>query len=574
MPKIRLTSCLKTFVADLDKAVPPAATLARAAAALEKSGLDILAENRRVDQGRLGIPVYLAVCGAAGRAIMATRKQMGKGSSPEQAQASALMELVERYSFFGFWRDLPGVVTATWSQAKDLFGESLVPVREIIVSVGETIAPEEAERILDLLEWRFYPATLLGEDRQVWLPLDWFRLLGEFNGSAAGNTIEEAILQALCELVERHVSAIASDLRPELPTIRVTPGQDAVLDRLLAAYSENGVNVLLKDMSLSLGVPTVAAFAWDPATFPEKSELVFTAGTATSPVKAAIRALTEVAQLGGDFCTGSVYEASGLDKFKTLAEAAWLFAGGETSLCALPDISRPDILEELAALVKGLAPVPVYAVETTRPELGLPAVWCVAPGLKFRERDKSASVGLYVGRRLCEEAELPVARHGLDVIGEVYGGRHFLPFFRGMLALREKRARDAAPLFAQAADLAPERDSAALAAFYAGHALFAEDWQRSREWLARALELDENFREAANLLGVGHYKAGEYSGAEEFFNRVLQIDKGSAVDLANRGICRKFLGRIAEARADLEAALELDPELDFAAAHLRELDAQ
>ena len=31
-----------------------------------------------------------------------TQKQMGKGGSPAQAEASALMELVERFSFFSF----------------------------------------------------------------------------------------------------------------------------------------------------------------------------------------------------------------------------------------------------------------------------------------------------------------------------------------------------------------------------------------------------------------------------------------------------------------------------------------
>lgn len=572
MPKIRLSPCPKNPMSDLDKALPPEETLARAAEALKKSGLDILAETRRVDQGRLGIPVYLAVCGAAGRDVMPTRKQMGKGPTAAQAQASATMELVERYSFFSFWRDLPGAVRTTWSQAKTLFGESLVPVQEIIASVGDGITPEDAERLLDLLEWSFYPATLLGEDRLVWLPLDWFRLLGEFNGSAAGNTLEEALLQGLCELAERHVSAIASEARPLLPTIFVEPGEDAILDRLLAAFRKNGVNVLLKDMSLGTGVPTVGIFAWDPATFPEKSELVFTAGTAASPVKAAIRALTEAAQLGGDFCTGSVYEASGLDKFRSLAEAAWLFSGEKTTLAVLPDISAADIRDELFALARELAPA--YAVETTRPELGLPAVWCIAPGLKFRERDKSASVGLFVGRRLSEDADPEKARQGLDVIGEIYGERHFLPFFRGMLALRSQNHAEAARLFGQAAGLAPENEAAALAAFYVGHALFAADWPAAREWLARALALEPDFREAVNLLGVGHYRAGEYDQAEELFNRALKIDKGSAIDLANRGICRKFLGKTAEARADLETALELDPGLDFAARHLRELDAR
>ena len=67
--------------------------IGRVRARLEAAQADILAETRRVDVDRLGIPVYLSVCGADARRVMPTRKQMGKGSSPAQAQASALMEL-------------------------------------------------------------------------------------------------------------------------------------------------------------------------------------------------------------------------------------------------------------------------------------------------------------------------------------------------------------------------------------------------------------------------------------------------------------------------------------------------
>jgi ribosomal protein S12 methylthiotransferase accessory factor len=48
------------------------------------------------------------------------------------------------------------------------------------------------------------------------------------------------------------------------------------------------------------------------------------AGTATSPAKALIRALTEVAQLAGDFHLGTSYLVSALPKFSTLEEAAYV----------------------------------------------------------------------------------------------------------------------------------------------------------------------------------------------------------------------------------------------------------
>lgn len=128
VPQIRLRSCPKGYTKDLDKAVTPAQTISRVHERLAAADLDILAQTRRVDAGRLGIPVYLSVCGADAREIMPTRKQMGKGSSPEQAQASALMELMERYAFFSFWQERPHMIRATWSQAEARFGENLLPL--------------------------------------------------------------------------------------------------------------------------------------------------------------------------------------------------------------------------------------------------------------------------------------------------------------------------------------------------------------------------------------------------------------------------------------------------------------
>ena len=122
LPIIRLTPCPKGYTKDLDKAVSPAQTIAHVRERLAAVNLDILAETRRVDVGRLGIPVYLSVCGADAREIMPTRKQMGKGSSPEQAQASALMELMERFAFFSFWQERPHMIRATWSEAEARFG--------------------------------------------------------------------------------------------------------------------------------------------------------------------------------------------------------------------------------------------------------------------------------------------------------------------------------------------------------------------------------------------------------------------------------------------------------------------
>ena len=112
-----------------------------------------------------------------------------------------------------------------------------------------------------------------------------------------------------------------------------------------------------------------------------------------------------------------------------------------------------------------------------------------------------------------------------------------------------------------------------MATFYQGYAqTLAGHWQEAIPILAEAADLCPEMKEYANLLGVARFKTGDYSGAAQAFAAVLRVDKGSAVDLANLGLCEKFMGKTKEAREHLWAALELDPGLDFARNHLAELE--
>ncbi|MDE7242009.1 YcaO-like family protein, partial [Desulfovibrio sp.] len=242
-PRIILSPCPKGYTRDLDKAVSPAVTVERVRASLARAGLDVVAGARRVDVGRLGIPVYLGICGEDARAVMPTRKQMGKGSSEAQALASALMEVMERFAFFSFWERPHEAFSGTWSEAEARFGDALLPLDEVLRSVGDSMPRGRARRIMDLARWQFYPATHLLSGRTVWLPLDWFRMLGEFNGSSAGNSAEESLLQGLSELVERHVCCIADRERPVLSTITPESCEDATLSGLMEAFDREVIRL-------------------------------------------------------------------------------------------------------------------------------------------------------------------------------------------------------------------------------------------------------------------------------------------------------------------------------------------
>ena len=574
---IKIHPCPKGYVTDLDKTCTPEETVARAREALSQSGKRILAQTRRIDTGRLGIPVFMSICGEDAREIMPTRKQMGKGASAAQAEASALMELAERFSYFSFWNTPGNFRTMTWSRAREAFGDRLLPISFVIQSVGDQVSEEDAERILDLLPWRFAPVTDIGGGKEYVAPLDWFKKLNEFNGSSAGNTLEESMLQGGCELVERHVCAVIDRTRQETPNIDPASFTDPVLIELYEKFTANGLKVWLKDFSLGLPVPTVAALVMDPATFPRKSEIVFTAGTASSPQKAAIRALTEIAQLGGDFESCSNYEASGLPKFTRPDQFAWLTAGPSVSIHDLPVNQDADIATELLNFCARLKAqgFTFFSVDTSVESLGIPANYNFIPGFLFRERTPMASLGLFVGRILAEDMDPEHAERGLGILEEIRPDAHYLPFFRGLVALRQGEIDDAAEWFAQAEPLQPEADDRGLAAFYQAYALSQQGlWAETIPHLDRAVDHCPEVKEYFNLRGVAYFKQQQYAGAAANFELALNLDSGSAMDLANLGLCHKFMNNADKARELLGEALLLDPGLEFARTHLNELEAR
>jgi ribosomal protein S12 methylthiotransferase accessory factor len=534
----------------------------------------VLGELRRTDTGRLGIPVYLSICGPKARGVMPTRKQMGKGASPAQAQASALMELAERFSYFSFWAGGHNFTKATWSEAKALWPDTLMPIAQIIQSVGDSLSDSQAGELMDLLPWRFHPATRLDGQEKVMLPLDWFKKLNEFNGSSAGNCLEESILQGACELVERHVSAVHDREERIAPTIDPASIGDPVLKDLMDAFARNGVKLWLKDYSLGMPVPTVGALAFDPATLGVKSEIVFTAGTAASPVKAAVRAVTEIAQLAGDFETGSNYEASGLRKFTSLDQIHWVTQGPFAPLSSLPGIEHPDMLDEILEFAGKLSAkgYSLYTVDTTHPELQVSANYNVVPGFDFRERTPRASIGMFVGRVLAEEADEADALRGLATLSRICPDAPYLPFFQGLLGLRRGEMDEAKRLFEKAEHAQPDVEERALTIFYRAYAHTLEgEWDKADPLLGRAIDLSPEVKEYYNLRGVSRFKAKDYASAAADFEAALALDSGSAMDLANLGLCHKFLGHDEAAAEFLGRALEMDPGLDFAREHLEQI---
>ena len=574
--RIRLTDCFKTYTRDLDKACSPEETVQRFQERLKKENLDVLKEVKRIDNGRLEIPVYFSVCGKDAEKIVGTKKQMGKGSTPEQARASACMELAERFSFFSFMQEPDQFLVDSYPRVKKK-GYPLLPLEKMLRSVHDrTTSPEILEQLLADIPMQWVWATNLTSREEVLVPFSWFYAINEFNGSSAGNTMEEAISQGLCEVVERHVSAVVCHDKLETPAIETESLCDPMAIELIEKFNNCNIELYLNDFTLNTGIPTVAALAIDRATFPESSEIVFTAGTTPHPEKSIIRAITEVAQLAGDFNSQSNYIASGLPKPSSMTDAEYV-TGVKSSIPVpkMVNISSDNIRVEIENCVAALTKLDleVFVIDVTHPGLKIPAVYVFVPGVHFRERSRIHNVGLFAAKLVAEKVTDPaLSNEYLRRMKEVLPQAYYIEFYLGKNLISLGALEEALGHLRQALELHPEEEDLPYIYSFMGDCLknlglFAE----ALVALKKGLAVDEERPDIHNIMGVCNFKLREYETAISHFERAVELLPSSAIDYANLAVNYRKLGKNEEAIHFFELALALDPEIDFARDQLDEL---
>ncbi|MEW5735616.1 MAG: YcaO-like family protein [Thermodesulfobacteriota bacterium] len=569
MAKIRIEDAVKTHRRDQDKTRSPEKTVEDFFNRIAGINQKIFDRVERVDTGRLGIPVYFSMYGPDARRLTGIRKQMGKGGFDAQARASAVMELVERYSFYAFRSRAENFITGTHEELQD----QALPLWEIARSVNdESDEAEDALAFFAQTPQRWCRATDFANDREVLVPFDWFFLINEFNGTSAGNCVAEALCQGFCEVVERHVSALSGVDGVPVPGISRAGITDPVALDLLSRYDKAGILTYLSDFTCGMGIPTVGALCYDPATMGKKSEIVWTAGTSPDPQKALNRALTEVAQLAGDFESGTVYVASGLPKPASLSEvAAILSPASFAQIKDLPDLSDENMAVEAQRLIsalsgRGFFP---YVVDTTHPEIGLPTFYTLVPGTRFRERSQTRSVALFLARLIVDNGEPSAALKVLLRMRERMAPRHYLDFAVGRSLLALSDLDQARAAFASALTLSPSaEDEATIYVYTAICDKESGEFADALESLRRAEALDKERTDVFNLMGFCHYSLGRYEEAIECFQKVLALDPGSAIDYANIGSNYRNLGDQKKAIEYYRKALALDPGIGFAKKNL------
>ena len=569
-----LRDAYKQFTGDQDKARSPRETVDTFLARVGAGGLDILRETRRVDAGRLGIPVYVSVCGRDAQIMTGTAKQMGKGATPIQAEASAVMELTERFSFYGFSANPANFQVDAFSRLRD----RAVPFEVLAKSVGDQTDVAAVGRFFADLPLRWARGWNLTRNQPVLLPFDWFFAINQFNGACAGNCDEEAVCQGICEVVERHVCCDVGRDRLPAPAIRPESADHPAVVEMTDKYRRAGIRLFLSDLTRDCGLPTVGVLAHDPATFPRRSELVWTAGTAPDPQKALSRALSEAAQLGGDFDTDARYVASGLPKLKNLTEARFITAAPPSvDIQSLPDLSHDNIRVEVERCLAALAArdMDVYLIDVSDPLLRLPAFYVIIPGTRFFQRAANASTGMFTAKLIAEQFPADEAAARLADMQATVGPAYYISFYLGQCALGTGDGETALACFNQALDQQPAAED--IPSIYAGIARVYKEREQYRPALAaldQGLALDRERTDLLNLAGFCHFKLGEYERAIERFTAILDIDPSSAMDYANLAVNYRHMGDLVKAVYYYQQALAIDPDIDFARRHLAELLGQ
>ncbi len=338
-------------------------------------------------------------------------KSSGKGASREQAEASALCEAIERYCgvFHGdeircrraFSTFVDG--EAIHPNAVQLFSNWQYEHAAAINARGSRFnhVPERFDPEVEM-DWtpvwsftgerpRYLPTSMLYYS----MPLDGEKIYcgPDSNGCAAGNTMEEAILQGFLELVERDAFACWWYNRVRLPEVDLGSFGDAWLDGARDYYGAFGREFWVLDATHDLGIPVFVAVS--RRTDKEVEDIVFSAGAHLDPAIAAFRAvcelnqyLTAVRDVGND--GAYLYDDPEMLwwwRNATLAEMPYLAPDPGAARRGRSDYPVPETsdLREDVEICRALVErrgMEFLVLDQTRPDIGMPVAKTIVPGMR------------------------------------------------------------------------------------------------------------------------------------------------------------------------------------------------
>lgn len=408
---MKLKSCFKGYKKGTHRAVTPEETLNRIEPKLPAAGVTRVADITGLD--RIGIPVFSSIRPTAeGGAISVYN---GKGTTPEEARVSAMMEAIERYS------------AEVGSRELVIDRYSVLSEKENVLNPRDLILPDYVKGVEDrTIPW-VKGFDLVGEE-EIYVPANAvfhplpsvynrFRLFRtNTNGLAGGNELEEAIFHGLAEVIERDAWSLVEITRRTGPQVAIEGErgvggeEEGEIRELMERFVRAEVSVLIRDITSDLGIPTFAAVS-DDLQLRDPGLLTIGMGTHTDAGVAIKRAITEVAQsrltqIHGareDTVTADLKRKMGYEWVRRM-NRHWFETGELEEFAEVNSTSfeSDDFLEDIQYILARLKRAGlnrVIVVDLTKEEIGVPVVRVIVPGLEMYAVD-----GERIGKR-CRNAQ-------------------------------------------------------------------------------------------------------------------------------------------------------------------------
>lgn len=383
MHEIRLKECPKVYILETHRSRTPDSTLQFVERMKEVIGMLSFRNATSVD--RIGIPVF--TCDRV-RPDGSRTSHTGKGVSPIQAQVSITMESIERYCSEYMEEYREKLIAGSYSGLRRRF--SVLDPETLILSCDSDYNRDRE------INW-VWGYDLLREEEilvpacAVYHPYHEDRTLlftTHTNGIAAGNTMEEAVIHGLAEVIERDAWSIAryTSSFTDALFIENRPENQFIIE-IFGKLEAADIEIVAKDITSDIGVPVIAAFSRD--LIHRRMLPIDGLGAHLDSRVAMVRALLEITTTralflqkhGLEGMQGSpLYLGDGDD-----GQDPRFYAYGQKSLSELEVGYSQDILMDIRSIMKRLSSrglTRVIAVNLTREDVGIPTVRMIVPGME------------------------------------------------------------------------------------------------------------------------------------------------------------------------------------------------
>lgn len=339
----------------------------------------------------------------------------GKGLTAELAKASAHAELAERFSGGLFFQDFEEQVRfnmpALYSRQVNRFlnyewlggyvnshQDNLKDAHlsiEMLLCNQPHLSQVDIEKIKNSQMARHWvDGYSVMQDKTIKVPINFTVYINASNGMAAGNTLEEAIIQAACEVFERYTQIQIIEPEKNVPSIDKTTLQSDRLKSMIAFYENENVEIILKDFSMEGRFPSIGVLFINHNLRPGRLEhKILVPGVSFNMDEALSRCLTEVMQGRNTLKMPSpnldrpVSHRSRVENlyllFKCCISQKDISFLEKGNTIAYRDIQSKNIFSEIEAIKKicHALETDFIVLDLTHPVLEFPVVRVVLPGI-------------------------------------------------------------------------------------------------------------------------------------------------------------------------------------------------